>query len=110
MDTEKKVVLVFYIKSQKAILHASEEQEDGYLQYRIYNKLRYGTFMQGYAGNIMIIKLSDESIIKTNDLWSMQNNWTKTIPDSVLEGTFITNWTEYEKYKNASQGVISYIY
>jgi hypothetical protein len=107
---EKKVALVFYVKSQKAILHTEEEQENGYLQYRIYNGLRYGTFMQGHGGSIMVIKMSDGRIIKTNDLWAMQECWTKTIPDTVLEGTFINDWTEYQKYKNMTDGIESYIY
>jgi hypothetical protein len=105
--TNKEIVLEFYAKSQKPIAG----EEDGYLQYRIYKGGRYGSFMRGHGGSIMIIKLSDDCIVKTNDLWAMTECWTKTIPNNVLEGTFINDWTEYQKYKNMTdEDIESYIY
>ena len=98
---QKKVEVVFYIKSLKTILIDDEKQEDGYVQCRIYNGLRYGTFLQGCGGQLITIKLSDNRIIKTNDLWIMNDRWSKTIPDTVLEGTII---------KDSYKDFTSYIY
>ena len=115
-NLNNQVAVEFYIPSQKPILINYEEQEQGYVQCKIYSSLRYNTFLRGCAGNIMIIKISPGCIIKTNDLWIINESWTKTLPVNTVMGEIEQDWKEVERYKKMtdtdaiSYGIELYIY
>jgi hypothetical protein len=114
-NNQKKVILEFYIPSTKSILIGDEKQAIGYVKCEIYNTFKLWKGMQGCAGNIMIILLDNERIIKTNDLWICYETWTKELPtkflsDEIIMGEIISDWTKYQEYIKMTDGVKSYIY
>jgi hypothetical protein len=89
----------FYTESNKHILVGDEKQENGYIECRLYQNGRYGPFLRGCCGRIVIIELENGYVIKTNDLWYIAESWTKSISGEEMTGKIIDDSTEVSKYK-----------
>jgi len=66
--------LTFYIKLQ-----------DGYNTCSISCKKQRFKHVKGCGGQVLVAKLSDSRIIKSNDMWFAETQWT-TIPQDALTG------------------------
>ena len=88
----------FYTESKKHILVGDEKPENGYIECRLYQNGRYGPFLRGCCGRIVIIELENGYVIKTNDLWYIAESWTKSISGEDMTGKIIDDSAEVSKY------------
>ena len=111
---EKEIEIEFWIKSHNPILYYGEKPIEGYILCRIYKGGRYGSFLRGYGGNIMIINFEDGSIIKTNDLWIINESWVKILPPNVLTGEIEKDYKKclqrIEETEETNINIKSYIF